>query len=192
MGKVMLVNTLIASLFVYKMTVIPRMPENVLLSIKQKILSFIWSGGVSKIQYNMLVQKKCDGGLGLTDLKTKDKALKLTWIQILHNEPELRRIVEYNTVPVMGKNIWMCNLLPKEVALFVKDTFWKEVFEAWFEFLKKEDHVSRRTNDIIWMNSDIKVKKEPVLWETLFTFINYSMEKGGLPQVMHLHIMVLT
>ena len=43
-GKIMLVNTLISSLFVYRMTVLPRMPTSLLSEIKKDILHFIWNG----------------------------------------------------------------------------------------------------------------------------------------------------
>ena len=117
----------------------------------------------------MLIQSKSEGGLGLVDLLAKDKALKLTWIQILHKEVALRKIVQYNTVPAMGEHIWACNLLPGHVKYFIQDVFWREVFEAWFEFKSKEDFVSKRCDDIIWLNSDIKVRGLPILWEDIIS-----------------------
>ena len=72
--------------------------------------------------------KKCDGGAGLIDVKIKDMSLKITWVQILATEPELRRIVQINTIPILGDNIWECNLKSEHARHFIKDKFWCEVF----------------------------------------------------------------
>ena len=48
MGKVQIINTLVASLFVYKMMVLPSIPNNVVKNINNWIRDFIWNGGKIK------------------------------------------------------------------------------------------------------------------------------------------------
>ena len=47
-GKIQVVNTLIASLFVYKMMVLPSIPEPIIKRVDNEIKTFIWNGKKSK------------------------------------------------------------------------------------------------------------------------------------------------
>ena len=53
-GKIQVVNTLIASLFVYKMMVLPTIPDNIIKNIDNIIRDFIWNKKKSKISYQVL------------------------------------------------------------------------------------------------------------------------------------------
>ena len=76
-GKILIVNTLIASLFVYKMTVLPTMPDCYIKEIYALINKFIWNGRKPKITLAQL-QKNIDcGGLKLVKFENKDAALKI-------------------------------------------------------------------------------------------------------------------
>ena len=44
LGKIQVMNTLIASLFVYKMMVLPCIPTRIVKGIEDKIIHFIWNG----------------------------------------------------------------------------------------------------------------------------------------------------
>ena len=43
-GKILVINTLIASMFVYRMTVLPRIPEIYVKKLDQAISEFLWNG----------------------------------------------------------------------------------------------------------------------------------------------------
>ena len=164
-GKILIINTLIASLFVYKLTALPSMTKDMMKSIKSQITSFIWSGGKAKIKYNVLIMRKEEGGANLVDIEMKDKALKSTWIQILEHEKDLSKIVYTNNVPIIADKIWDCNLQPADVFIFITDKFWMQVFQSWFEFKQSADHISKRHNQILWMNSEIRIGGVPILWK---------------------------
>ena len=165
LAKIMLVNTLIMSLFAYKLTVLPALSDRLVKTIKHEIIKFLWNNARPKINYDFLIMGKKCGGAGLVDIKAKEKALKITWIQILENEPDLNRLVQLNNIPEIGNLIWECNLKPEDVRIFVKDKFWLHVYEAWFEFKSKNDTVSKDVQQIIWLNSDIRMCATPLYWK---------------------------
>ena len=76
LGKVQVVNTLVASLFVYKMMVLPAIPRVIEKTIENKIREFLWNGKKAKIAYSILQNPKSQGGLNLVNLSKKDIALK--------------------------------------------------------------------------------------------------------------------
>ena len=57
-GKVQVVNTLVASLFVYKMMVLPSIPEKVIKNVDNQIRDFLWDHKKSKIAYSVLHKYK--------------------------------------------------------------------------------------------------------------------------------------
>ena len=79
MGKVQVVNSLVASQFVYKMMVLPCISRQTIKTVDNIIRGYIWNGKKAKIAYNILQLPKREGGLNLVNLEIKDKALKATW-----------------------------------------------------------------------------------------------------------------
>ena len=71
LGKVQVVNTLVASIFVYKMMVLPLISTKICKNIDNLIRNFLWSGKKSKIAYNILQNPKSQGGLNLVNLQKK-------------------------------------------------------------------------------------------------------------------------
>ena len=157
-GKVQVVNSLVTSLFVYKMMVLPRMTDSLLNSIKSKIVSFLWNGAKPKISYDLLISDKRKGGLSLCDLIAKDKSLKSSWVQILCNDEKLSNIVYKNIMPHLKHLFWSCSMHAKDIYLLCNDPFWKEVMEAWFEFKEKTDNITRESEEILWYNSKIRIQ----------------------------------
>ena len=60
-GKVQVVNTLVASLFVYKMMVLPSIPRSIVKTIDNHIREFLWNGKKAKIAYRILQNPKSQG-----------------------------------------------------------------------------------------------------------------------------------
>ena len=164
MGKVQVVNTLIASLFVYKMMVLPSIPKRIIQSMDNIIREFLWNGKKSKIAYNILQSPKREGGLNLVNLANRDKALKATWPQILHTEEEYATLV-YSIMRVshMGQKIWRCRISPEDVEkLKIPNVFWKQVWKNWSEY---NYYINFRIeNQVIWYNSNIKIGGKCFLW----------------------------
>ena len=55
MGKIQVLNTLTASLFVYRMMVLPCMPKEYCDRLKKIFVDFIWDGKKAKILYKLLI-----------------------------------------------------------------------------------------------------------------------------------------
>lgn len=86
-GKVLIVNSLIASLFVYKMQIFPNVSNMFLKQIENMIKSFLWNNGKAKIANKILTKDKKQGGLRLVDLTERQNTIRLQWfVYIINNE----------------------------------------------------------------------------------------------------------
>ena len=167
-GKVQVVNTLIASLFVYKMMVLPSIPRNIEKIIDNKIREFLWNGKKAKIAYEILQNPKKEGGLNLVNLRKKDIALKATWPKILEKEEEYAKLV-YSSMRCsqLGHNIWCCSIAPDDVrTLGIKNSFWEDVLRSWNEY--NYYHEYREENQILWYNSRIKISRKIFFWDDCY------------------------
>ena len=75
MGKVLLINSLMQSLFTYKMAVLLSLSEAQLRRINTVIINFLWKGKKPKIPIHLLHNWKWSGGLKLSDFKLRQKSL---------------------------------------------------------------------------------------------------------------------
>ena len=167
-GKVQVVNTLVASLFIYKMMVLPTIPDYVVKIIDNIIRDFLWNGKKSKIAYNILQMPKREGGLNLVSLKRRDKALKATWVEILNQEEQYAKMV-YNIIGMkfIQEDIWRCTLHPEDISKLKMDNFfWKDVLTAWSEY--NSYYNFKYENQLIWYNSWIRVRDKPVFWKDVY------------------------
>ena len=168
LGKVQVVNTLIASLFVYKMMVLPQIPPNIVKCLDNTVREFLWNGRKAKIAYNTLQNPKSEGGLNLVNFQRKDSSLKATWPQILANEREYATIVyKVMRVDSLEENIWRCRLNPLDCKqLKISDPFWAQVLESWSYYNYSNNF--REENQILWYNSSIKVNKKVIMWKDVY------------------------
>ena len=123
LGKITVVNTLIASLFVYKLMVLPEMSEGLIKQTEQIVQTFVWNARRPKIPMHVLQLGKSSGGQKLMNLKAKERILKATWVSILVREPSLSRLVYSNMKITMGQVFWKCNLKPDDVGKVSPETF---------------------------------------------------------------------
>ena len=181
-GKVQVINTLIASLFVYKMMVLPLIPKDIVKNINNIIRNFIWNNKKAKIAYNILQLPKRQGGLGLVNLEHKEYALKATWPQILQKEPEYAQIV-YSLIhcSVLQEDIWRCSIAPEDVkGLRISSEFWRNVLWCWSNY--NYYYQMKEENQLIWLNSRIRVKGKPFMWADVYKrglrYVYQLFEKG--------------
>ena len=167
-GKIQVVNTLVASLFVYKMMVLPSIPKNIIRQVENEIRNFIWNGKKAKIAFNILQLPKKEGGLNLVSLEKKEKALKATWPQILHNEEEYSKVV-YGIMrcTTLGQDIWRCNIYRGDVhSLNIRNEFWCQVLMSWSDY---NYYINKRIdNQLLWYNSEIKISGKLVMWNDVY------------------------
>ena len=182
-GKVLIVNTLIVSLFVYKMTVLPNITQDVLRQMNKMIESFIWNNRKPKIPLSVLQASKENGGLGLVNLLYKDKALKASWVTFYKTDELCNAMLKYFLKITITDELWQCNLSVKDVKLLFDDCFWRDVLAAWCElhFVSLEE--SCVNSQIIWYNTHIRIDNKPIFWEKCYCegliYLNQLFDTDG-------------
>ena len=117
---------------------------------------------------------KGDGGFGLVDIRTKDRALKLQWVARLAFNEELRQLAYVDLHNRLGDLIWKINLNVKELALldFLEPSFWLEVLKLWLKHTHEQPNSSYQVREeVIWFNSYIRIEGRPF-------FLPEWLEKG--------------
>ena len=165
-GKITVINVLMASIFVYKMCVLPSLPSRIIKNINNEIVRFLWSGRKAKIPLNILQGPKSTGGLNLVDLRLKDISIKCTWIQILENDEKLANLAYSQMDEVITSDIWRANLQGHEIDSLFPHTsrFWKDVMKAWSSIKYTSIEESKVENEILWWNSHIRIGNSPIRW----------------------------
>ena len=170
MGKILVINLLTASLFVYKMSVLRNMSKKLIDRFYEPVGKFLWNSDTSRLDKSILTLPKDQGGLRLVDLMAKQQSLKIRWIFQTIGDPFFSEIIVRNLVPQLGHYIWQCNLAVndvKRVVVYNPKKFWIQVLEAWCCYNFKEDIELQYTGEqIIWCNSLIKVGHQPIVWES--------------------------
>ena len=161
-GRVLIVNTLIESLFVHKMSTIEMMSEELLQTFQKIILKFVWKNRRPKIAYSILSLPKKLGGLRLVNLKQKHRAILISWIPEICKSPFFQNCCYENLLPSYGDYIWKVNLKAKDVKqLGLARSFWKDILCAWCLYNYTE---SISTDNVmfqsLWLNSLLKVNNK--------------------------------
>lgn len=78
-GKVIIVNSLIGSMLVHKLTVLPCLQQMYVVEFEKLVKNFLWEGKRSKIAMETLYNSKECGGLALINIQKKDIAIKAQW-----------------------------------------------------------------------------------------------------------------
>ena len=74
-GRVLIANTLIESLFVYRFSVLPVLPSEKIDSLHRTVWNFVWQGKRPKMHFELLSAPKEQGGLCLIDFRAKHQSL---------------------------------------------------------------------------------------------------------------------
>lgn len=163
-GKVLIVNTLIASLFVYRMSVLPNVPYQLITQFETMIDNFLGNGRKCRIPLSLLKLPREEGGLQLVDLFKRQMSLKAQWVVTIRDNPTWAAIAHQNLDPVFGELIWKCNLQAEDVNTLFPGSFWKQVLYAWALVNYKVPQTDEQiAGQIIWYNSHIKVQGSVVI-----------------------------
>ena len=164
LGKVNIVNTLVASLFVYKMSVLPT-HSSLHKRLHKMVENFLWNGHRPKIPLGILQLPKNMGGAGLVNFDVKDVSLKSTWVRMLmegqYPDEFVYNVLDPKIYP--RSLIWCCNLSENDVdCLFQVNQFWKDVLRAWCKY---HYTVELEGDHILWYNSLIRSNNKPIEWK---------------------------
>ena len=151
MGKVLIIHSLVASLFVYKMAVLPLLPRDIILKFESLFANFIWNGRKAKIALNTLKLSKSSGGLNLIDLRSRDLAIKTTWVQTLQQDPKMANLMFSFLKINLRSDIWKCNLSSEDLKNVIdpeENAFWHDVLFAWHKIHYRLDPLD--SSRFIW------------------------------------------
>ena len=166
-GKINVINALVGSLFVYKMSVLPSMSTDMYKVIDQEIERYLWAGHKPKIPLEVLRSGTQYGGAKLVDFRRKDVAMKCAWVkrvmegdypsEIVYSELQVRELKEI---------VWCCNLKEEHLqSMRIQNLFWQDVLRSWCRY-----HYTpgKEGDTVIWLNSEILIQHRPVMWVEAF------------------------
>ena len=160
MGKVLLINTLMGSLFIYALTVLPLISTSQNGEIEKVICDFLWNGKRNKIPLEILYRNKEEGGLKLVNVRDRQRSLRVSWIREIYTKKEWDYIYQW-LVPKMGELIWDCNIHKadvKNICVAEMSNFWVETLEIWTEMHYCEPQTKEEVcKQVIWCNSLLKI-----------------------------------
>ena len=166
-GKVLIINSLTASLFTYKMLVLPCIDRIVIDKYEKIIENFLWNGRKAKITSKVLQLNKIDGGLALVNLDLKDKALKINWVRWI-NEDELLQELAYRKLDQhLRHEIWVCKICPSNVEKVFQKSFWRDVLKCWAElhFQDEVESFEDCMKQCMRYNSHIRIRNLPFIFK---------------------------
>ena len=170
LGKILIINTLVSSLFVYKMSVLPPIPEKYVKKLNTLMNQFLWNMRKPKIPIEILQIPKKYGGAGLVNFEMKDAALKIKWVKDILSDTFIAELAYKQINSDLREKIWICNLNYEDVRkLNISNKFWDGVLKAWCR-LNYIKHVppDESPHQFLWYNSHITQNKTPYLDKILY------------------------
>ena len=177
-GRVLVINTLVESKLVYRLSILPFLDNKWVEEFQQCIISYVWQGKRPKINFGTLTAPKSQGGLRLCDVNAKHKALLCQWIFVLEPNTFLWLAMKSALKPYSEHMslIWCFNLKVKHIEKELSPSIWRSIFIAWgsFHFFQPNtyDQIIRQ---IIWYNSNILVDNKP--------YFNRNLSSKGLKTI---------
>ena len=181
MGKILIVNSLIGSLFVYKMQLLANISEEKFQKIDKIIENFIWYDKKPKLSLKVMRTPKNEGGLGLVDLRKRHVSLLLKWVQTMERTPIIKEIARYFLGMVDVELLFKANLNKTDCnQVSNKSNFWTDLLKRWCEYNYHEPQNANSVEcQILWYNSMIKKGK--------VTLYNQRAIKAGVIYIRDLH-----
>jgi len=173
-GRIEIAKTLGISRLIYIMTLLPSPGVEYLNNIERELTSFIWNYKPSKIRANVIKNQKDLAGAGHTDVKLKEKCLKLSWIPRLitcsgnwkAGVLDALSITEETLEYFLHSNLKECDL-PLNMRNY---PLWYEIFKQWCKINHSDANDLYYISDIlksnIWWNSSIKINKQVLYKKT--------------------------
>ena len=99
----------------------------------------------------------------MVDLETKDRALKISWIQTIQEQEKIANLVYHSLNSNLKETIWLTNLHVSDVDMVIDEsanTFWKDVLKAW-------SHINALDKIALW---------QPIWWNSLIRIGNKQDE----------------
>ena len=170
MGKTLIINSLIASLFVYQLQTLEDPSESFFSAFDKMIKDYLWRGKRDKIPLQTLQSEKNQGGIKLVNMRFRNQSLKIAWI-FRREEFVLSRFNSFIPESLQGGLFWNCSLRADDVVkcidVTITDVFWIQIVTHWFKLswsyengvIDTSEKVKRQ---VLWLNSHIRVDRKPL------------------------------
>ncbi len=171
-GKIVIIKTFLISQIIYKASVLPNPPTEIIEDVKKIIMAFLWDNKQPRIKKEVLYNGYENGGLKLPHLDTILKANKITWVKrfMLADNKCMWKVLAQNTFRIQDTGLLfemnatfvdLQNLLKARV-----NSFWIDVLKAWCDYNHKNpiDKYSIQ-QQVIWYNSFIRVNGKPCFYK---------------------------
>lgn len=167
-GKVTIINSLLASQLIYRLSVLPNPPASTLKQIDSTLFNFLWNNKPHKIAKTLMINPRENAGIKMVDIRKKNISLKIAWVKRILDNPEFAvcpMINKYCKTDI--KFLLECNLSSKDmIHCFTQlpSQFWLDVISSWCEYnYRQPSEAESPQNQILWFNSNIKIN-DRVLW----------------------------
>ena len=155
-------------------------------NLEQVFFKFIWNDKPDKISRSQAVQDYPDGGLKMVHLESYVKSLKVTWLRrILLSSPTSSLITVFNETCQceLSSLLQFGPEYPKQLAKKCNNLFWKELLNAFSEFLYIVLKNSNQQDQPLWFNSNISIENNPIFINSLykkgFSYVSDLFNKDG-------------
>ena len=138
-GKVLVINSLIGSLFMYRLSTVLDLSRQDIHSVEMCMREFIWKGKKPKIALYTLTKNKHQGGIRLVDITAKQDSIRIGWIFRLEKDLFLQECAFAEIAPTLRNLIWSCNLSQDCIRkMFDVNNLWVQILISWSKINYKE------------------------------------------------------
>ena len=111
-GKISIINTLLLSKLIYRLSCLPSPPQDTIKMIEDKLIDFLWGNkkrhAISKA---MVTNSRYNFGLKFPCIKTKDESLKMAWVKrILENDASCISPLLSKSIKIGLHMFFQCNV----------------------------------------------------------------------------------
>lgn len=170
-GKIIIINSLIISLFVYPATIIETNVE-VLELIDAAIFEFLWSRKKPKIAKNVIQNKLENGGMKMPNIFVKTKAWRLSWLKRAANNRQSKWVQILDSIlgTVSFIDLLYTDFIKGNAEVAKLPNFYKEIIGVWVKSIHKNQAANAVDvqNQLLWLNSNVTVGKVPIFWKSWY------------------------
>ena len=169
-GKIVIINSLIVSLFVYPMTNID-VPKNVLEEIDKSIFNFLWSNKPPKIAKKVIQSKISEGGLKMPNIYQKLSSWRLMWIKraIANKDQAWVKILDAILHTISFTDVFRSSCIKTLEITKKLPAFYQNICQTWSEVqVSLCETMPDVKKQMIWHNKHITIKNSPFFWKTWY------------------------
>ena len=137
-GKVRTIKTMLASLFIYRLSLLPT-NKFVLKNLDKEFYAVLWENGTHRISRNTMEMDSAKGGFNMLNIALQERSLKFIWLQrLIHGDKNLfwrHQVIDCFKLPI--EQVLQLNAHVRGWKALVKKghvlpEFWKSIFTEWF------------------------------------------------------------